>query len=293
MRALRTFERAGRLGSFTRAAEELHTTQSAVSRAIAGLEHRLAVRLFERHHRSVSLTEAGELYHKTVTDSLARIASAATTAAATVDDHRVVIACGPATSAMFLMPRFETLRAGLGEDAVVRVLGCDYDMLDRLNEADADIVLSYRAASAPGDRVVVFHEAVTAVCSPRFAAAHAGTLRRPVARWGSLPFLSFARPSQGWMSWDDWFEAVGRPEPEPRYVNYDDYVYLIDAAVAGRGLALGWRHFLDRYFVAGSLVMAVDGFAAVDRAHYARLTERSRQRPLARRCLAVLGSLAG
>ena len=74
---LRTFESAGRLGSFSAAADELDTTQSAVSRTIAELERRMAVRLFERRHRGVSLTEAGELYHKAVSDSLARIVAAA------------------------------------------------------------------------------------------------------------------------------------------------------------------------------------------------------------------------
>jgi len=292
MQMLRALESAGRLRSFSRAAEELHTTQSAISRTIADLEYRIAVQLFERHHRSVSLTEAGELYHRAVTDGLARIAVAAAVAANAVEENRITIACGPGTSEMFLMPRFETLRRGLGEDAIIRVLGCDYDMLDRLSETDADIVFTYRASGAPGDRVVAFHEAIAPVCSPGFAATHADILRRPVPQWGSLPFLNFAHPPERWVTWDHWFEAVGRPAPMPRYRNYPDYVYMIDAAVAGRGLALGWRNFMDRFFSAGSLVAAVDGFVEFDRPHFARLTERGWRRPLARRCLGILGGIA-
>ncbi len=292
MRTLRAFESAGRLGSFSAAADELDTTQSAVSRTIAELERRMAVRLFERRHRGVSLTEAGELYHKAVSDSLARIVAAAAYASQTADSRKVVIACGPATSELFLMPRFKTLHQRIGENATVRVLSSTYDMLDRLNEADADIVLSYGAKDTTGDRTVVFRDEVTAVCSPDFAATHAGVLRRPIARWGSLPFLEMVGPTKEWTTWGDWFEAVGRPDIPPQFVNYHDYVYLIDAAASGRGLALGWRNFLDRFFDLGSLVPVFDGYVKFDHAHYARLTERGRRHPLARRCLDVLGSLA-
>ena len=296
MQTLRAFESAGRLHSFSRAAEELHTTRSAVSRAIADLERRIAVRLFKRCHRSVSLTEAGELYHRAVTDGLARIARAAAVATTAVDDDRVVIVCGRATSELFLRPRFEALRQGLGEDAIIRVLRCEHSFLARPELMDLDridLMVSYHsAADVPDDRVVAFHEAIAPVCSPHFAATHADILRRPVAQWGSLPFLNFARPTQGWATWDHWFEAVGRPAPMPRYRNYDDYVYMIDTAVAGRGLALGWRNFMDRFFNAGSLVPAADGFVEFDRPLVARLTERGQRRRLARQCLAVFASLS-
>ena len=296
MKTLRAFESAGRLYSFSRAAEELHTTRSVISRAIADLESRIAVRLFRRRHRSVSLTEAGELYHRAVTDGLARIARAAAVATTAVDDDQVVIACGRATSELFLRPRFEALRQGLGEDAMIRVLRCEHSFLGRPELMDLDridLVVSYHdAADVPGDRVVAFHEAIAPVCSPHFAATHADILRRPVPQWRSLPFLNFARPTHGWATWDDWFETVGRPAPMLRYWNYDDYVYMIDAAVAGLGLALGWRNFMDRFFNAGSLVQAADEFVEFDRPLAARLTERGRRRRLARECLVVFASLA-
>ena len=296
MKTLRAFESAGRLRSFSLAAEELHTTRSAISRAIADLECRIAVRLFRRRHRSVSLTEAGELYHRAVTDGLARIARAAAVATTAVDDDQVVIACGRATSELFLRPRFEALRQGLGEDAMIRVLRCEHSFLGRPELMDLDridLVVSYHDADdVPGDRIVAFREAIAPVCSPHFAATHADVLRRPVTQWRSLPFLNFARPTHGWATWDHWFETVGRPAPMPRYRNYDDYVYMIDAAVAGLGLALGWRNFMDRFFNAGSLIPAADGFVAFDRPLAARLTERGQRRRLARECLAVFASLA-
>ena len=122
--------------------------------------------------------------------------------------------------------------------------------------------------------------------------ARRATVRQPVAQWGTLPFLNFAWPSLGWATWDDWFEAAGRLNPAPRYRNFDDYVYMIDAAVAGQGLALGWRNFVGRFVGIGSLVAVPEGFVGFGRPLAVRLTGYGRQRPIARRCLDAFASLA-
>ena len=292
MNALRAFEAAARHESFVRAAEELGIQQPAVSRHIADLEQATKLRLFERSGRTVILTPAGEVYHRAVVLGLKRIAAGALSAASLAEEQRVIVACGHATSHQFVMPRFSALRRALGENVCLHVLTLDYDMLDRLNADEVDMVLTYdRASSAPEDRTAVFREAVTPVCSPDFAATHAQVLDRPVAEWGQLPFLRLARPPRGWATWHDWFETAGYPTPRPRFTGVEDYVYLIEAAVEGQGLALGWRHFIDRYTDAGTLVTVVDGFVEFDRWCFAVLTERGRQRPAARRCLDAFRTL--
>ena len=292
MHALRAFDAAARHSSFNRAAEELGTHQPSVSRYIAELEHEIGVRLFERSHRAVSLTPAGEVFHRAVAVGLERIAAGARTASSVSEDQRVVVACGPGTSYQFVMPRFQDLRQAIGEDACLRVLTLDPDMLERLGDDEADLVITFDETDrAPADWVTVFEEAVTPVCSPGFAATHAHVLARPVAEWSSLPFLRLARSPRGWATWHDWFEAAGYPAPPPRYIGIDDYIYLLEAAVAGQGLALGWRHFIDRHLNAGTLVTVVDGFVEPNRSCFARLTRRGRQRRAARRCLDALGTL--
>ena len=224
MRALHAFESAGRHLSFSRAAEELGTAQPSVSRHIAELERVLAVPLFRRHHRSVSLTAAGALFLQAVSAGLRRIEAGAVAATALAQDRHVVIACGHAVSQQFMLPRFEALRRALDEDVVIRVLTLDYHLLDRLGDGEADLVLTYDAAdSKPEDRAVVFTEAVTPVCAPDFAAAHAGVLARPVGDWGTLPFLDLVQPSGGWATWNDWFEVVGHPEQMPVYRKVESY----------------------------------------------------------------------
>ncbi len=292
MRALRIFESAARHLSFSTAATECHTTQPAVSRTIAELERQLSVRLFERSHRTIRLTPAGEVFHRSVAIGLERIAAGALTASSIPEGQRVVVACGHGTSHLFVMPRFEALRRVLGEDTCLRILTVDYDMLDRLDDGEVDLILVFDKVSDVSDGMVaVFSEAVTPVCSPGFAATHADVLARPVQEWSSIPFLRLARAAPYWATWHDWFESAGYPAPPPRYTGIEDYVYLLEAAIAGQGLALGWRHFIDQHIDSGALVTVTDGFIELDRGCFARFTERGRLRPVAHRCLEALGSL--
>lgn len=291
--ALRAFEAAARHESFTAAAEELGIQQPAVSRLIAELEHEVKVKLFERSRRAVLLSPAGEVFHDAVKGGLDRIAAGALSAATLAEDRRVIVACSHPVSHLFMMPRFGTLRRMLGADVCLQILTLDVDMLDRVGENEVDLVMGYIvAASSPEDRVTVIREAVMPVCSPDFAATHAQVLARPVKEWGAMPFLRPARAPRGWATWHDWFDTAGYPSPRPRYVGIEDYVYLLEAAVAGEGLALGWRHFVDSYLNAGTLVAVTDAFVEFDRSCVARLTERGRRRQEARRCLDALSAMA-
>ncbi|MYG66891.1 MAG: LysR family transcriptional regulator [Gammaproteobacteria bacterium] len=292
MNALRVFEATARHLHFTRAAEELELQQSAVSRYIADLEVALGTPLFERGHRSVTLTAAGEIYHRAVATGLERIASGVRTVADLSEAQRVMVACGPTTSHLFVMPLFSALSRTLGEDVCLRILSMDPDMLWRLDDGEADLVLFFeRTEGGSGDWVTVFREAIAPVCSPGFAAAHGEVLARPAGQWGSLPFLRLDRTPQGWSTWHDWFESAGYPDRTPDYTGLGDYLYLLEAAVAGAGLALGWRHFIERHLDAGTLVMAAGGYVETGRCLFGRLTERGRPWPAARRCLEAFGGL--
>ena len=292
-RLLRVFECAARLGSFSAAAVELGTTQSAVSRAVSELERALAARLFDRVHRGVRLTRAGESYREAVVAGLARIAAAGASLAGAASEH-VVIACDHAVSTLFLMPLRAALYRAVGGGAThVHILTCDADLLARVGESEADLVLSCDpGGGASRDRVVAFRQAVTPVCAPAYLREHSDVLGRPVEAWGALTLLDGARPGRGWATWEDWFEAGGRPRGEPRRLRYFDHVFLLEDAVAGAGLALGWRRLIDRHLESGALVAVADDFIEVDRPHWARLTERGRRRRHARCCLQLLDDLS-
>ena len=285
--ALIAFESAARHGSFTLAARELRTSQSAVSRQIGTLETWLAAPLFERARAGVILTEAGRRFRDGVATGLAAIHRGAAEATELAQTAQVVIACSHDASHYFLMPRFDALRRVLGEDVQVRILTYQYSVQGLPTDPSTDIRLTWDAAGvAPNDRVVVLTEAVRPVCSPAYAAAHADTLAGPVAGWSGLTFLDLLRPNEGWASWEDWFAVAGRPDATPRRLGFDSYTYVLEAAAAGHGIALGWRGFIERSLEAGTLVALGDGFVEFDSAFYGVLTEKGRRKPLARRCLA-------
>ena len=291
MRHLRTLESAARLGSFSASAEELHTTQSAVSRTIADLEARLGTTLFERVHRGVRLTSNGERYREAVAASLDRIGAAGATL--TDPDSPVVIAASHSVSSHFLLPLREDLYREVGSGAVhIHILTTGYRILDYVNESEVDIILSYDThVSAPEDQVVSFRQIVGPVCAPGYARTHSDVLARPAREWGGLTILRRLPTIASTATWEDWFATKGQPCGQLRWLTYFDYLFLLEDAVAGKGLALGWRRMIERHLDAGTLVAVGDGFVEVDRPHHAWLTRRGRDRPVARQCLAFFDDL--
>ena len=287
MRLLRTFEAAARHGNFSGAATELNTTQSSVSRAMTELERQLGRQLFVRQHRGVELTAAGELYREAVVAGLRRIrdTGAALSRDADESERNVVIACGHATADMLLIPLRKDLCRVIGQGDV-RLLVCDYDLLDRLRPHEADIVLTYDPGrTAQGDRALVHDDVVAPVCSPEYAEAHAETLRMPVEAWEPLTFLHLDRPSPGWATWLDWFEVAGWPPRRPNRKGYGDYSQLYEDALAGEGVALGWLDLVQDPIERGELVVLGGGFTKVGSGLWAVLTDRGRTRQCARLCL--------
>ena len=106
------FETAARHQSFTRAAEELSLTQSAVCRQIASLEDYLGVRLFNRIKKRVTLSEAGQIYAKQVRESLRRVEHDTMSLMAHRGSGGVVeLAVIPTFATRWLIPRLADFRA--------------------------------------------------------------------------------------------------------------------------------------------------------------------------------------
>ena len=284
--ALVAFESAARHASFTLAARELRTSQAAVSRHIAKLESWLAARLFERSRTGVTLTEAGRRFRDGVAAGLSAIHRGAAEAAEASQADQVVIACSHEASHFFIMPRYDALRQVLGDDVRIRIVTYHHYVQNLPPDPSADILLTWDAPSVPSeDRVLAYREAVRPVCSPAYAAAHAKTLSGPVDGWSGLTFLDTLRPNEGWATWEDWFAVAGRLDGSPRRVGFDCYAYVLEAAAAGQGIALAWRHFIERWLESGTLVALGDGFVESDNYYVGVLTAKGRRKPLARRCL--------
>ncbi len=285
------FESAARLGNFSHAAAELNTSQSAISRHIADLEGRLGARLFDRNKRGVTLNARGRYFQQAVVAGLERIESAAATIADWSHGDEMTIACTHEISHLFLMPRYEALEQALGEATQIRIMTQEYGVLDSNLAARVDVTFAYGAwDKPPPGGVQVFREAIRPVCSPAFRLDHGETLEQSPAQWGNLPFLQLTKRNEGWAVWEDWFTAVGAKTLAPRFLRFDNYVYLLEAAAGGRGLALGWQGLIERHLKAGTLVPAADNYVTRDRALFAIPTAKGRNRPATKACLALLSA---
>ena len=290
--ALVAFECAARYRNFSRAAEELGISQPAMSRHVANLEKQLCARLFERSRKGTVLTDAGRRFCDAVVTGLGTIRTAF--AETTTQPHleQVVVACSEDASNFYLMPRYRALQQALGERVGVRILTFQYSATQLPLDPAADVVLTWDTNATKGDYVVVHEEAVRPVCSPGYAAAHVETLRQPVTLWGELTFLDIIRPNLGWASWEDWFRVVGRPQASPRYRGFDGYAYLLQAAAAAEGIALGWKYYIERYLEDGTLIPLTDDFVEFHNRYCGYLTERGRSRAIAQQCLSFFEKCA-
>ena len=250
------------------------------------LEKLVAMRLFDRSSTGVALTESGSRLLKAVTRGLELIHHGVAEAEEFSRESQVVISCSHEASIYLLLPRYNELCAMLGDSVRVRMVNFWSDPLDVPTKPVADVEITWNAARAePGHRVPMLREAVRPVCSPAYADAHAAVLNGPVADWSTLAFIDYTRPNDGWATWDDWFAATDHPRQAPRYLDIESYPYVLEAAVAGRGIALGWRGFMDQHLASGALIELGERLVEFDNYCYCALTEKGREKPAARKCL--------
>jgi DNA-binding transcriptional LysR family regulator len=160
---LQGFEAAARTLSFTKAAEELFVTQSAVSRQIKALEDDLGLRLFERRARSLALTENGQALYRIATDVFDRLQTATDRLRAETRARQLAITTTTGFASLWLIPRLRRFTA-LHPDIDVR-LSATTDALN-LERSLIDVAIRYcRPEAVPEGAVRLFGEEMIPVCS--------------------------------------------------------------------------------------------------------------------------------
>lgn len=248
--ALIVFEAAGRLGSFTRAAEELGISQAAVSFAVRKMEAELRTTLFRRQHRSVALTEAGKRFHADVALGLTYIRKSAEDLTAGAGRH-VTLSASTAFASFWMLPRLAQFRADLpGIDLRIQTSDRDLDLLAE------SLPLGIRvgpAGSWPGcDDAVLVEEEIAAIVAPAYVEQHG----RPASA-GEIAehrLIHLEEPFRPTADWSDWFADLGLPPPSrAKGLLINDYVLVVQAVLGGQGIALGWRHLTDPMIDTGLL----------------------------------------
>lgn len=272
---LRAFEVAARLRSFTAAALELGTTQPAVSQQIKRLEEQLATRLFERIYRGIELTDAGEVLFSHVQAGLQSIDSGLI-AITEHHQHEVLqVATDFAFAAYWLMPRLHRFHK-VNPDVDVSLVTSErtHSML----RADIDVaVLFGDGRFKQGESHWLFSEEVFPVCSPQLLAGRQTPLPNDALR--DFPLLHLRGESiNNWFDWAGVFRALDIPQaPAPGQLRFDNYTLLIQAAIGGQGIAIGWRHLVDDLLDQGLLCRPIAGAAISGQGYYVVLPQRKRR----------------
>ena len=275
---LKGFEAAARHLSFTRAAEELYLTQSALSRQVQTLEEQLGTALFERRHRALLLTEAGQVLHGTAKAVLGDIEQAISRIRREGVARPVTVSTSIPFAALWLLPRLPHFRAQ--HPALDIFISADNRILD-LDRERIDLAVRYcPEAMAPPGAHRLFGERLQPVCSPALAADRARPLKRPedLARHVLL-HLDDERGRFPWLNWGQWFAAIGLAETAGAgALRFNQFDLLIQAAIDGQGVALGRSPLVDRLLEQRKLVAPFHNTHATTRAYFIVRSTASAQR---------------
>lgn len=243
-------EATARLGSFSKAAAELSITQSAVSHLVADTEAMLSTRLFERGSRPVILTEAGRRYVAVLISALNQI-GAEGEALQRVRGDVLTVSCNLAYANFWLLPKLKAFHA-VRPDIVVNMVTA-YQGLPALSD---EIDLSIRFGRGVWEGCTarfLFSETIVPVASPAYLARSA-PIRRP-SDLLDQQLLHARADDKTWYDWEQWLDhfAVARPRVLPGPL-YDNHLMMMQSALAGGGVALGWIGTATEFVQAGQLV---------------------------------------
>jgi LysR family transcriptional regulator, glycine cleavage system transcriptional activator len=271
--AIRVFEAAARLKSFTRAAETLGMSQAAVSWQVKALEQRLDQPLFNRLPREVTLTPAGERLSRAATEAMSLLRAAVSDLVET-EEGVLSITTVQSLGGHWLAPRLGGFQ--IAHPRIAVRLEASSRVVDLAREG-VDMALRGGHGKWPGMTAHFLVPAVqTPLCTPEFL-ARIGGLSRPEDLLDA-PRIGIAR------EWQEWFQAAGvavlDDRLEPRLAS-DAQALEVASALASHGVALGSPIFFARELAEGRLVMPFDVVARYMGGYWlAYPTERARVRKI-------------
>jgi LysR family glycine cleavage system transcriptional activator len=261
LNALKTFESAARHLSFTKAAEELHVTPGAVSQQIKSLEDFIGAPVFRRRRRALLLTDEAQASLPVLREGFDRLAEAARILSVRGDSRRLAVSVAPSFASKWLVPRINRFQEQKPDIEVW--ISADMDIVDFAAD-DVDLAVRYGAGHYPGLEVErLLDETIVPVCSPRLLAGQK-PLREP-ADLCKHALLHDGSPfdQQSLASWDMWLKAAGVEGVDAtRGPKFNQSSLVIEAAIAGRGVALAKTALAQADIDAGRLVAPFDMPAA-------------------------------
>lgn len=273
MNGLVTFEAAARCGNFTKAADELNVTPAAVSRMIGRLEAHIGLSLFNRSPNGVELTDTGAILFEAMTRSFSNLESAFRE----IEDRRmgtqtVTLSVSTGFTTHWMMPRMAAFKRAFPNVELRFQL-----ITGALGGPVNDVDIGMRFVDGSDERheaTYIMPEILIPICSPAYREAHNRTGTPSEQFSDTVINLSEAQPD-----WSHLFIPAASGQSIDSMI-YSDYAIVVQAALLGQGVALGWINVVAHWLRNGSLVPASDGIMTTGRhSQFIRLREKG-ERPI-------------
>jgi LysR family glycine cleavage system transcriptional activator len=267
---LRVFETVARHGSFTNAADELHVSQSAVSRQVSLLEDYLEVKLFHRELRGLALTQAGQAYHQQIAPAFAQLAAATEALYQTRRGGPIRLRVYTTFAAKWLLRRLPQFQAQHSDIAVN--LSTNVAPIDFATE-EVDLAIQFGDGKWNGAQAErLFDDEIAPVCSPALLQAAGGALSGAGDLVRHRLLHSYYRKSD----WPDWLAAAGLGPLPPDHdaMMFSSSILTYQAAIDGLGIAVAQVRLLDQELQSGALVQPFDHVLQRPFAYYLLMPRR-------------------
>ncbi|BAV78400.1 HTH-type transcriptional regulator TrpI [Pseudomonas chlororaphis subsp. aurantiaca] len=250
LNALRAFEATARLNSVSQAAEQLHVTHGAVSRQLKVLEEHLGVSLFVKEGRGLKLTDAGVRLRDASSDAFERLRTVCAELSQSTADAPFVLGCSGSLLARWFIPRLGRLNADL-PDLRLHLSAGEGDLDPRRPGLDALLVFAEPPWPADMQVFELVSERIGPVLSPRYS-RYEQLREAPASALLNETLLQTTSRPQAWPSWarqngiDAGVLKFGQ--------GFEHLYYLLEAAVAGLGVAIAPQPLVAEDLRAGRLV---------------------------------------
>src|ERR1700742_2898471 len=277
LKAVRYFESAARHLSFSKAAEELNVTHSAISHQIKALEEWIGQPLFERTGRALRLTEAGRQFLPPVRSAFRQLTDAADDLRQANRGGALTVSVLPSLASKWLVPRLFDFRSKHPE---IEVRISATDRVEQIGQGGIDIAIRYGRGRWPGvETELLLQDDLFPICAPAFLNGD-----MPLKEPSDLQHFNLLNDST-WEAarfdfWHQWLAQAGVTGLELKggfSFNYSNL--LVQAAVDGLGIALGNTILAGDDLRAGRLVKPFDISVPLDTAYYVVYTRDALKRP--------------
>jgi DNA-binding transcriptional LysR family regulator len=275
---LEAFEAAARHLSFTKAADELALTQSAVSRQIARLEEHYALPLFRRLHRALRLTDEGQTLYLAIDAVLAQLHQVGGELKRDQRPRTVAVSTTPGFAGLWLIPRLAAFTAA--QPGVDVRLSASYQLVN-LHRDGYDLAIRYATEDVAGASAeLLFSDTVLPVCSPKLLRDPARPLKEPQDLRHHVLLHQEASSAGDMQDWPIWLRAMKLEGLKPAGVmHFSQFDQLINAALSGQGVALGRMPLLNQLLKERKLVAPFKKTVASPRSYYLIEAEGARKKP--------------